>query len=107
MGQGLHIGIMGAGAIGCFVGGRLAASNAAQVTFVGRPALAETIKAHGLTVRELDDDRHVDASRARFETDAQSLSSCDVVFCCVKSGATHEAAAELAKALDPDAAVVS
>lgn len=71
----LHIGIMGAGSIGCYVGGRLAADGMTQVTFVGRASLAEEIQRHGLTLREFDHDEHVDASKIHFETDAQPLAS--------------------------------
>jgi 2-dehydropantoate 2-reductase len=45
----LNILVMGAGAIGCFVGGSLTAAGH-QVTLVGRPALMETIAAAGLTI---------------------------------------------------------
>jgi len=46
----LKIVVIGAGAIGCFVGGRLAGAGH-QVTLVGRPALMEKIAAGGLILR--------------------------------------------------------
>jgi 2-dehydropantoate 2-reductase len=46
----LKILVVGAGAIGCFVGGRLAAAGHA-VTLVGRPALMDKIAQSGLTLR--------------------------------------------------------
>lgn len=46
----LNILIIGAGAIGCFVGGRLAAAGH-KVTLVGRPALMGKIAADGLCLR--------------------------------------------------------
>jgi 2-dehydropantoate 2-reductase len=46
----LKILVIGAGAIGCFVGGRLAGAGH-QVTLVGRPALMEKITAGGLVLR--------------------------------------------------------
>ena len=46
----LNILVVGAGAIGCFIGGRLAAQNR-HVTLVGRRALMEKIAADGLTLR--------------------------------------------------------
>lgn len=103
----LHIGIMGAGAIGGYVGGRLAAKGATEVTLIGRKALADAIARHGVTLREFDQDDHVDAAMVRVEEDAHALSSCDVVFCCVKSGATAEAAKILANVLKPATVVVS
>ncbi|MFZ1268255.1 MAG: 2-dehydropantoate 2-reductase N-terminal domain-containing protein, partial [Anaerolineae bacterium] len=41
--------IIGAGAIGCLVGGRLALAGQ-QVTLIGRPPVVEAIQAHGLTL---------------------------------------------------------
>jgi 2-dehydropantoate 2-reductase len=46
----LNILVMGAGAIGCFVGGSLAGTGH-QVTLVGRPLLMQKIAAQGLTLR--------------------------------------------------------
>lgn len=43
----MRILIVGAGAVGCLVGGRLA-QGGAQVTLVGRPPLVEAVKARGL-----------------------------------------------------------
>jgi 2-dehydropantoate 2-reductase len=43
----------------------------------------------------------------RIEEDPHLLSSCDVVFCCVKAGATAEAAKVLANVLAPETVVVS
>lgn len=103
----IQIGIMGAGAIGCYFGGRLVASGAADVIFVGRQSLADAIAEHGLTLREFDDEENIPASRIRFETGASALADCDVVLCCVKSGATAETARDLAEVLSPDAVVVS
>ena len=46
----LNILVVGAGAIGCFVGGRLAAAGQ-NVTLVGRPALMQKIAGQGLILR--------------------------------------------------------
>lgn len=102
-----RIGIMGAGAIGCYVGGRLAAAGQAEVTLVGRPSLQRNIATRGLTLREFQREEHVASSRFRFETEVGALSECDVVFCCVKSGATAEVGSALATAMRRDAVVVS
>ena len=45
--------VMGAGAIGCFVGGRLQAAGA-EVHFVGRPRVLNALRAHGLTLTDLE-----------------------------------------------------
>lgn len=103
----LHIGIMGAGAIGGYVGGRLAAKGAVEVTLIGRRTLADAIAENGLTLRDFDHEDRVDASKVRIEEDPHLLSSCDVVFCCVKAGATAKAAKTLANVLQPTTVVVS
>lgn len=106
-GNRLHVGVFGAGAIGCYFGGRLVASDEVDVTFVGREALARSVDEHGMTIREFDREEHLDASRITFATSPSALAECDVVLCCVKSGATAEAGDALAEILRPDAVVVS
>ena len=98
---------MGAGAIGCYVGGLLAESGAADVTFVGRKSFGDEIAKHGLTLRELEREVHVPASKVRFAEDPAPLEGSDVVLCCVKSGATEQAADLLARVLRPEAVIVS
>lgn len=102
-----RIGVIGAGAVGCYVGGRLAAGAVADVTLVGRQWLADAVVDQGMTLRELDHDDFVAAKDIRFGVDMQALSSCDVVLCCVKSGDTANTAAQLAGILRPGAIVVS
>jgi 2-dehydropantoate 2-reductase len=98
---------MGAGAIGGYVGARLAAKGEVKVTLIGRKPLADAVASHGLTLREFDEEDHVDATRIRIEEDPHLLSSCDVVFCCVKAGATAEVAKTLADVLQPTTVIVS
>ena len=45
----MQIAVIGAGAIGCLVGGKLAQQGHA-VTLVGRPRFAETVQQAGLTI---------------------------------------------------------
>ena len=106
-GSTLRVGVMGAGAIGCFVGGRLAAGNEAEVTFVGRSSLGDKIREHGLTLRAFDGEYHVAPSRVRFATEVAALAECDVVLVSVKSGATASTATALAGVLPPSTIVVS
>ena len=49
----MRVGIFGAGAIGCYVGGRLASSGT-DVVLVGRPRLRDEIAEHGLVTVDLD-----------------------------------------------------
>jgi 2-dehydropantoate 2-reductase len=77
---------------------------------VGRERGKREVAEHGLSLTSLDGDRvRIAPERVRFETvpSRETLGACDVVLCCVKSGATAEVARELAGALRPDAIVVS
>jgi len=104
----VRVGVMGAGAIGCYVGGMVAGAGAADVVFVGRPRTRAEIDARGLTVRDLGGaETAVPAERFAFETEARHFAQCDAVLCCVKSGHTQEVARGLADVLAPDAIVAS
>jgi 2-dehydropantoate 2-reductase len=97
--------VYGAGSIGCYVGGRLAAGGA-DVVFVGRRRLADEVASHGLTLTDLHGaDLRVDAPR--YETSPAAASRADLVLVTVKSGATAEAAEALAPHLKAGAVVVS
>lgn len=104
----LRIGVMGAGSIGCFVGGRLAATGAADVVLVGRPRIQAELREHGLTLEELDGPpATVRADQVDCHTEVAALASCDVILCCVKSAHTAEVARELDGVLPPEAIVIS
>ncbi|HET6154429.1 MAG TPA: 2-dehydropantoate 2-reductase [Marmoricola sp.] len=97
--------IVGAGSIGCYVGGRLAAAGA-DVVFVGRQRLADEVAEHGLRLTDYRGaDLYVDTPR--FTTDVAAAADADLVLVTVKSDATAEVASDLAAVLPPDALVVS
>jgi 2-dehydropantoate 2-reductase len=103
----VKIGVMGAGAIGCWIGGRLAAAGA-DVVLVGRERACAEIAAHGLTLTELDGAAtHVAAADVTCATDASALAGCAVVLVAVKSAQTREAAASVGAAAGDGAVVVS
>ena len=89
---------MGAGAVGCFVGGKLAA-HVEHVTFVGR-------RAHGITLAGLDEPTVV-VPDVDMRTEAAALAGSDVVLVAVKSGQTEATGRELATVIPRDALVVS
>ncbi|MFL6160077.1 MAG: 2-dehydropantoate 2-reductase [Marmoricola sp.] len=99
------IAIVGAGSIGCYVGGRLAATGA-DVVLVGRQRIAAEVREHGL---RLTDYRGADlyVENPRFDTEVSSAAGADLVLVTVKSAATAQIAEELAGVLRPDAVVVS
>ena len=104
----LRIGVMGAGAIGCYVGGCLAADGA-DVVFVGRERTKKELEQSGLVLSDLDgaSGRVVPKERVVFATEASALADCDVVLCCVKSAQTARAAEQLAAVLKPHTIVAS
>ena len=101
--------VLGAGAIGCYVGGRLAA-HGHPVCLVGRPHALEPIALQGLRVTDLDGlDQQVPPTALRMATtlaDAVPRAQ-SVVLLCVKSGATEAAARELAAACPAGTPVLS
>jgi 2-dehydropantoate 2-reductase len=126
----MNIIVLGAGAIGCYVGGRLAAAGE-HVTLVGRPKTTEPLALGGLTVTDLDGFKaHVAADLTsqnlsvasslklaqtnrlakKPETKSTHNASANentVVLLCVKGGATMSAAQEIAEYCPAGTSVVS
>ena len=101
------IGIAGAGSIGCFVGGMLAASGR-NVALLARPRLIEDITANGLKVTSLDGAAQtVPASALTLSDDPAILADAIAVLVTVKSADTGEIAEVIARHARPDAVVVS
>jgi 2-dehydropantoate 2-reductase len=99
--------IYGAGSIGCYVGGRMAATGG-RVTFVGRERLAREVRTHGLHLTDyLGADLRVAAADVRFETQPSAARDADLVLVTVKSAGTAAAGQELAPLLKPTAVVIS
>ncbi|MBB3638087.1 MULTISPECIES: 2-dehydropantoate 2-reductase [Variovorax] len=99
--------VMGAGTIGCFIGGSLAAAGV-PVTFVGRPRVLEKLARHGLTLTDIDGaKRTLPADSLRLCGQVPAGAKPALVLLCVKSGATAEAAGELAFSLPAGTAVIS
>ena len=103
--------VVGAGAIGCYVGGALALAGA-QVSMVGRPRLIEALQAEGLTVSDLEGRHaHLPPQRLTLASDLAELKpdpgALTVILLCVKGGATLEAARQIAAAFAPGSPVVS
>jgi len=89
-----RIAILGAGSVGCFVGGCWQAAGL-PVTFIGRESIGQDIAAHGLTLSDsLGWETHL--SDVDYRTDASALAQADVIAVTVKSGTTEQAAREIA-----------
>jgi 2-dehydropantoate 2-reductase len=94
----LKIGILGAGAVGSYVGGALIATGH-DALLVGRRPRSQALEQSGLVLTDLDGGRwRIEASQIAYHTSPTALVDRDVVLCCVKSGQTLEAARDLARA---------
>ena len=119
----MNIIVLGAGAIGCYVGGRLAAAGE-RVTLVGRPRTTEPLALSGLTVTDLQGFKAHVAADLKPDSALQQISvasnlklACSnmgikasettVVLLCVKGGATTAAAQELADCCPAGTVIVS
>ncbi|MGL4286088.1 MAG: 2-dehydropantoate 2-reductase, partial [Phreatobacter sp.] len=102
--------IVGAGAIGCHVGGRLAAAGEA-VVLVARPRIAGALKGQGLVVSDLDGFRAELAPGSLVVVDSVAEAAMggqpSLVLLCTKGGATAEAAAEIGQAFPAATPVLS
>ncbi|XVX20702.1 2-dehydropantoate 2-reductase [Actinomycetota bacterium] len=102
----LRVAVLGAGAIGCYLGGRLA--DTCEVTLIGRPRVITTLREQGLRVTPLGEQaRQVAEDHLRLSTTPSATQGADVVLVCVKSTDTATAATELAPHLSPDTVVIS
>ena len=105
----MHFVVVCAGAIGCYVGARLAAAGQ-QVSLVGRPGVLGEVALHGLTVSDMDGFvARVPADRLRFAVSVSDVdrSGAPVILLCVKGGATAQAAAEIGAAFAAGTTVIS
>ncbi|MCB1409191.1 MAG: 2-dehydropantoate 2-reductase [Rhodobacteraceae bacterium] len=100
----MRIAIFGAGAVGCYLGGRLAAAGG-SVLLIGRARIGTEI-AQGLTVTDYRGGR-AQVGALPFAEGPEAANEADLVLVCVKSAASAEAAQALRPCLAPDAVVVS
>lgn len=98
---------MGAGSVGCLVGGRLQAAGA-RVDFVGRPPVLDRLRQHGLHLTDLDGGQcHLPATALKLHTEPPPRAEPDLVLLCVKSRDTVAAAQALGQHLPPGTVVLS
>ncbi|MBT3332663.1 MAG: NAD(P)-binding domain-containing protein, partial [Rhodospirillaceae bacterium] len=100
----MKIAIMGAGGIGGYYGGRLAASGA-DVSFIARGAHLAAMQANGLKIISPLGDAHI--AKVTATDDPSTIGPVDIVMFCVKLY-DLEAACEACKPMiGPDTAVIS
>jgi 2-dehydropantoate 2-reductase len=101
------IGVAGAGSIGCFVGGMLAASGR-RVALLARPRLLVEIEVNGLRLTNFDgSEQRLAASQITVSDDPSIFSQTGVVLVTVKSTDTAEMADIIARHAPQDAVIVS
>jgi 2-dehydropantoate 2-reductase len=100
--------VAGAGSIGCYVGGCLAAAGR-RVGLLLRPGLADAIGGRGLRISDLGGaDRTLTLPALTLATDpAAAFAGVQIVLVAVKSGDTAAMAELIARHAPPDAVVVS
>lgn len=99
-----RIAVLGAGSIGCYIGGAWAAAGL-NVTLIGRERFAREIAEHGLTISDYSSWR--ESPSPPFVTDCAALSDADLILVAVKGGSTEEAGHAIARHAKPGATVVS
>jgi 2-dehydropantoate 2-reductase len=100
----MKIAVIGAGGIGGYFGGRLAAAGH-EVGFVARGAHLEALRRDGLTVRSVNGDFTVAPARAT--DDPHELGAADVVMFAVKTWQLEQATALLAPLMGSGTAVLT
>jgi 2-dehydropantoate 2-reductase len=101
------IGVAGAGSIGCFVGGMLAAAGR-RVSLLARPRMIAEIEADGLRLTGFGGlDRKLAAGALALSDDPSIFEDAGVVLVTVKSADTPDMADAIARHAPPDAVIVS
>jgi len=100
-----RIAVLGAGSVGCFIGGAWAAAGL-PVSFIGRPRIAHDVRDHGLTLTDYTGWR-ADLAEVDYACVPAALAEADIILVCVKSGGTAAAAREIAEHARDGSMVVS
>ena len=107
MNAGRTIGVAGAGSIGCFVGGMLAAGGR-RVALLARPRVIAEIEAKGLRATSFEGfDRTIDAKALTLSDDPSIFKDAAMVLVSVKSADTADMADIIARHAPSDVVVVS
>lgn len=103
----MQIVIAGAGSIGCFCGGLLAAAGR-DVTLLGRARVLDEVRANGLHLTDFAGlESRVAPHSLTLDTDPDCLARADVILVSVKTGATADMAALIRRHAPSTAIVVS
>ena len=107
MAGGPKVAILGAGSVGCFIGGAWAAAGV-PVTFIGRPRLSKDFDEHGLTLTDYSGwHAHLPPGDVDYRCGPEALEDAELIALCVKSGDTASAAKQIAEHATQGALVIS
>jgi 2-dehydropantoate 2-reductase len=107
MPEGPKIAILGAGSVGCFIGGAWVASGL-PVTLIGRPKMSQDVDAFGLTLTDYSGwQARLAPGDVDYRCGPEALQDAQVIAVTVKSGDTATAAAQIAEHGTPGALVIS
>ena len=107
MSGGLKVAILGAGSVGCFIGGAWAAAGV-PVTLIGRRKLAKDVDEFGLTVSDYSGwEARLAPGDVDYRCGPEGLDEAQIIALTVKSGDTAAAAAEIAEHGMQGATVIS
>src|SRR5258706_5340478 len=99
----MKIAVMGAGAVGCYYGFKLARAGH-DIVLIGRAQHVEAIERQGLRLETQTFDEHI---RVTASTEGSAVQGAQLVLFCVKSNDTESGAAAMKPHLAPDALVLS
>ncbi|MFL6766147.1 MAG: 2-dehydropantoate 2-reductase [Sphingomicrobium sp.] len=104
---GPKIAILGAGSVGCFIGGAWAAAGL-DVTFIGRPKLSNDVDQFGLTLSDYTGWlARLAPGDVDYRCGPEALEEAEVVALTVKSGDTASAADDIARHCTAGATIIS
>lgn len=99
--------VVGAGSIGCWVGGALLKAGR-NVTFLARHKVIDEVAEHGLTITDFTGRKsHLSPDSVVMTTDVKVLLDADIIIVAVKSLSTSEAACDIAKYAPEGATILS
>ena len=104
---GPKVAILGAGSVGCFIGGAWAAAGV-PVTFIGRPGISKDVDRHGLTLTDYSGwEARLSPGEVDYRCGPEALEDAQIVALTVKSGDTAVAASQIAEHAAPGVTVIS
>lgn len=100
-----RVAILGAGSVGCFIGGCWQAAGV-PVSFIGRAKFGHDIREQGLSLSDYSS-WHAELPKVDFACVPDALGDAEIIALCVKSGATAGAARDIAQHGQDGSIVVS